>query len=105
MSETPIMRDILVAVTALPGGMFWRANVGTAVTAAGSVMTFNLPGMADIMGCYRERAVAIEVKDAKGKQRKNQQDFQRVFERAGGLYVIARSVDAALQALGVNAHG
>lgn len=99
MAETPILRDILVAVTSLPDGMFWRANVGKAVAASGNVVVFNVKGMADIMGCYKRRGVAIEVKDLRGTQQTRQKNFQRAWERAGGLYIIARSVEQAMEGL------
>lgn len=99
MTETQIMRDILVAVTSLPDGVFWRTNSGVAVTPARSVVRFNVPGTPDILGCYRGRAVAIEAKAAIGRQSHQQRRFQAAWERAGGLYVLARSVDDAMAAL------
>lgn len=37
--------------------------------------------------------LAIEVKSAKGRQSPAQVDFARAWEEAGGIYIIARSVD------------
>jgi hypothetical protein len=39
------------------------------------------------------RYIAIEVKDAKGKQNENQKDFQQRLESAGGLYIVARRLE------------
>lgn len=98
--ETPTMRDVLVAVSALPGGMFWRQNAGTFLTLDGRrKVKVSVNGVGDIMGVYRGRAVAIETKSLEGEQRETQERFQRAFERAGGLYVIARSAAEALSAL------
>lgn len=101
MSETTIMRDILVAVTALPGSLFYRQNSGVGKTWAGTILHAGIPGCPDITGVYQGRAVGIEVKTPIGRQSPQQRKFQSAWERAGGLYVIARSVPEALSALGV----
>ena len=100
MSETPITQDVLVAITALPGAMFYRQNSGLFFTVTGRRVRAAVPGAPDITGCYRGRAVAIETKRAKGgEQRKTQKNFQAVWEKAGGIYVIVRSAIEALAAL------
>ena len=99
MTETEIMREILVAVTALPETIAWRNNSGVAVTAARQVVRFSTPGAPDILGVRRGRGFGIEVKTSTRRQSKEQRAFQRAFERAGGLYVLARSVGDALAAL------
>ena len=103
MSEAATQAEILVIVTALPTAMFWRQNVGTARDAGGRVVRFGLPGTPDILGTYQGRAIGIEVKSATGRQRPEQKLWQAQFERAGGLYILARSVDDVRQALGVAA--
>ncbi len=40
--------------------------------------------------------MAIEVKKTKGQQSYEQKNFQRAWERRGGLYILARSVDDVL---------
>ncbi len=99
MSEQDIQSEILAAVTAVPGFLAWRANSALAVTAARQVIRANVPGCADIIGCYRGRFVAIEVKTETGRQSQQQRRFQAAVERAGGLYVVARSPSDALAAL------
>ena len=99
MSETGIMRDILVRITELPGAMFYRQNAGVGVTRAGTILHAGVAGCPDITGCYRGRAVGIEVKSPTGRQSEPQRRFQAAWERAGGLYVLARSVAEALAAL------
>ena len=54
---------------------------------------FGLPGSADIFAIKEGRAYAIEVKGPKGKQSESQIEFQQRFERAGGVYVLAFSLD------------
>ena len=70
-----LVNDVLIAVTALPDGMFWRANTGVAVTASRNVVRFNLPGTPDVLGVLRGRAVAIECKTGSGRLRKKQPNW------------------------------
>ncbi len=49
-------------------------------------------GVADILGCYRGKFFAIEVKSPKGRQTDYQKSFQARVIKSGGLYIVARSV-------------
>lgn len=62
-------------------------------------MTFGIPGQPDIFAIIQGRFVGIEVKTVVGKQSKDQKNWQRNCERAGGLYILARSVDDVRAAL------
>ena len=99
MTERDIQNAILVAVTALPGAFFWRAQSGLSVTAARNVIRSNVPGCADIIGCLRGRAVAIEVKTASGRQSESQRRFHAAWVAAGGAYLIGRSAEQVLRDL------
>ncbi|HMQ92497.1 MAG TPA: hypothetical protein PKA33_15990 [Amaricoccus sp.] len=102
MSERDIQRRILLALaqTFHPRGIFWTADTGTARSMDGArVISFGLPGQSDIQGCLDGRWIGIEVKTAKGKQRKSQVAFQRAIEAAGGVYLIARSPEAAVEGI------
>ena len=99
MSETAIMHDILVAVTSLPGSLFFRQNVGVARTSTGAVVRFGVPGCPDILGSYRGRFVGIEVKTRTGRQSESQKAFERALTKAGGVYLLARSPEEAVSAL------
>lgn len=119
-SEKRILNESLVAVTALPGVLAWRNNTGQAWqgthhrAAVGQQITvrpgmviltdarpisFGLPGSADILGVARGRGFGIETKTAAGKQSEQQRKFQAAFERAGGLYGVARSPEEAVAIL------
>lgn len=99
-TETPVLRDTLVAITALPGCMFWRNNTGLARTMDGRWIRFGLVGSGDIIGSCRGRAVAIETKRPKGgRYSQEQRDFATAWTLAGGLYVPATHADQALAAL------
>lgn len=99
MTETAIMRDILIAVSRLPGTLAWRNQTGALRDQNGQLVRFGVPGSPDILACRAGRFIGIEVKTHTGRQSIQQQRFQAALERAGGLYIVARSVDDALQAL------
>ena len=99
VNETAVMRDILVAVTALPGALFFRQNVGVARTASGTMMRFGVPGCPDIIGSYHGRFVGIEVKTRTGRQSQAQKAFELALTKAGGIYIVARSPAEAISAL------
>lgn len=48
-------------------------------------------GSADISATIAGRSVKIEVKIGRDKQRKEQLEYQQAIERAGGMYVIAKT--------------
>lgn len=84
----------------------WRQNTGVAFypdwqTGQRRAVRFGLPGAADLSGILPDgRRLEIEVKSPKGRQTKEQAAYQRMIERFGGLYVLARSlsdVEVALQ--------
>lgn len=57
------------------------------------------PGDPDIVVCYRGRYLGIEAKAPNGRQSDIQRARQRQLERAGGVYVLARSVGDVAAAL------
>lgn len=84
----------------------WRANVGVARiggprSAGGRIVRFGLPGQADLTGILPGGVrLEIEAKGAAGRQTEEQHAFQRMIERFGGVYVLARSVEDVWQAIG-----
>lgn len=98
MADDGIVPAVLVAVSSLPESLFYRNNTGEG-ELRGRWIAFGLRGSGDIMGCYRGRAVAIECKARKGRLAKSQKDFRVAWERAGGLYIVARSVEDAVNGL------
>lgn len=93
--ERDTLADILVFVTSLPHAFFVRANTGAGRDINGRVVRFNVVGTPDIIGCYRGQFVGIEVKSATGRQSIDQQRYQAALTGAGGLYILARSVEDA----------
>lgn len=58
-------------------------------------------GIADIIGCFDGRALAIEAKVGRNKLTDDQQKFRAAWERAGGLFVLAYTVEDVARALGI----
>lgn len=56
-------------------------------------------GTADIVGCLFGCYVELEVKTDDGTQRESQGNRQRAVEKAGGIYLLVRSPDDALNKL------
>ena len=91
-SEHDIQSLILIYVTSLSETFAFRMNTGKA-RMGGRFVTFGIPGQPDIFAIIQGRFVGIEVKTETGRQSKDQKNWQRNCERAGGIYILARSVD------------
>jgi hypothetical protein len=119
-SEKSIMNATLVAVSSLPDALVWRNNSGQAwqggrvqarigsqitvqpgmvLLANARPVTFGLTGSADIIGAIQGRPVAVESKTDSGRQAPEQVAFQRQWVKAGGLYVLARTENEAIETL------
>ena len=53
----------------------------------------SVKGVADIIGIYKCRPLAIEVKTFKGKLSYHQDRFLATWKREGGIAIVARSVE------------
>lgn len=70
-------------------------NVGVYDQASGRYRRMSgsqLKGVADIIGIFRKRPLAIEVKSHRGKLSPFQEEFLREFHGNGGIAIVARSV-------------
>lgn len=94
MREKELQTQILEQIGSRPDVRLWRANVGTAVVPGGRVISFGVPGQADLSGIVigSGRRLEVEVKGEKGRQSKQQKSFEEMILRFGGIYVLARSV-------------
>ena len=63
---------------------------------------FQLKGTSDILGIYKGKMVAIEVKSQKGKASIEQIAFINKINACGGIAFIARSIDDVKKALHLN---
>lgn len=100
LSEKQVQNAILRAFGTRPDMRLWRANAGVARIDRRTVR-FGVPGQADLTGILPGGVrLEIEVKSAAGQQSEAQQNYQRMIERFGGLYVLARSVNDVRRAIG-----
>jgi len=60
---------------------------------AGRPIKFGYPGSSDIIGVYKGRFLAIEVKRRKGVRKKEQIAFQRIITESGGIAIFAECVE------------
>jgi len=60
-------------------------------------------GTPDLLGVkFPGQAFGIEVKTAKGQQREAQKNWQKAWEKRGGIYILARSVEDVYKALDIS---
>lgn len=103
-SESAIQRAILDALR-WRGLFFWRNNVSPIPIRKGREIVGvrrvdpHIVGMPDIMGIVKGRAVGIEVKKPRGKQSPAQKEWETKMRKAGGIYLVASSVEAVEKAL------
>ncbi len=87
-TEKEITREIR-AYLRLRGVFHWKQHQGLG----------SYPGVSDILGCYRGRLLAIEVKAPKGHLSVKQRAFLERVQAEGGIAVVARSVEEVMKAL------
>jgi len=97
MTHGDLVRSILLAVS--PLGMAWGNNTGVLRDKTDRPVRFGLPGSSDIIAIIKGRFVGIEAKVGADRQRKNQCNFATAVRKAGGIYILARSVDDVLNTL------
>jgi VRR-NUC domain len=106
VSESDLMRLIMREAT--PYARLFRNNVGRLEWQPGKWLNYGLcVGSGDLIG-WTPRLIAgqqvavftsIEVKSERGRLTEEQENFGRVVTEAGGISVVARSVEEALSAL------
>lgn len=68
------------------GAVLWRNNVGKLQDRTGRWVTYGLcVGSADLIGIYKGRFIALEVKQAGKKPTPEQVNFLRVVSEHGGI--------------------
>jgi hypothetical protein len=83
----------------------WRQNTGAnAVKAKGAqkrrFIRYGMPGISDILGCMPDgRFIAVECKVGKNALTTDQRVFLETIRDAGGIGIVARSVDDVVEAL------
>lgn len=106
MSEAAIQQDIRLALGQSPGLRVFRNNVGAIKDRNNRLVRYGLcTGSADLIGWKSvvitpdmvgqrfARFVSIEVKTPTGRLSPEQETWQAAVQKAGGIAVVARSVD------------
>ena len=92
MTEKQIQNEIMHYLSDKPLRI-WRQNTGVA-RHNGRVVRYGIPGQADLSGILAGGVrLEIEVKTVKGRQSDAQKNWQKMIEKYGGVYILARSVD------------
>lgn len=119
-SEKSIMNLTLVDVSALPDTMAYRQNTGQAwqgdvarvepgeyirvepgmkILRKARPVSFGVVGGGDIVGARKGRPFQIETKTLTGAHRTQQITFGENWEKRGGIYIMARSPESAIEQL------
>lgn len=95
-----LVRDILLELSKLKIGRFWKNPRGVAMTRRGQIMTFGIPGQADISGILNGGFRAeIEVKTGSGNLKSDQINFKEMIETWGGFYFVARDLESTISSI------
>ncbi len=90
MTHADLVNRLLLAVS--PLGLAW-SNATGAAKVDGRMLRYGLPGSADILACVDGRMIGIEAKVGRDAWRPKQRAFADALNRAGGVYILARSTD------------
>lgn len=99
------MQEIRLALGQRADIMMFRINVGKfrPIDGGARVIQSAPEGTPDLLGVMAPgRAFAIEVKAPRGTQRAVQIAWQNAWERRGGIYILARSLDDVYMGLDIN---
>jgi len=106
VSEAGIQQDIRLLLGSSPGIRAFRNNVGAYKAPDGRVIRYGLAtGSADLIGWQSvvitpemvgqrfARFLSVEVKTPAGRVSPEQETWRQAVQKAGGIAVVARSVD------------
>lgn len=87
--ETAILKRVMLEASRL-GATVWRNNVGAYKDKTGRLVTYGVcnPGGADLIGIYKGRFLAIEVKAPGNNPTGPQRRFLDHVERSGGIAIV-----------------
>jgi len=104
MKEAILQAEIRLALGRRTDIMMFRINVGKFRPLDGGprVIQSAPEGTPDLLGVITPgRAFAIEVKAPRGTQRTVQIAWQNAWEKRGGIYILARSLDDVYKGLDI----
>jgi len=103
MSEKDIERSILHYLSMLPNCFSWKEDSQGMIWDKGGERKviklrsrYRAEGKSDILGVYRGKFFAIEVKSGRGKPTQAQLNFIESIKRAGGHGIVVWSLDEAI---------
>lgn len=106
-SEAVIQQNIRLALGMRDDIFMFRINVGVFRPLHGDqkrAIRSAPDGTPDLLGVIAPgRAFAIEVKTGRGQQRDAQKNWQKAWEKRGGIYILARSVEDVYKGLDISA--
>ena len=93
--------EILAGISERHLGVAWRSNVVRAMAIGRSgkprMISAGIEGQGDITGILNDgRRLEIEVKVGRDQQSDRQKAFERVIQKHGGVYVVARDKEECL---------
>ena len=91
--EKHIQKSILGYLELLNIFHYKNNTAGIYKQATGSYIPSQSVGAPDIICVIKGRYIGIEVKAANGVQSEHQKEFQKRLQHAGGIYILAYSLD------------
>lgn len=95
--ETELQKAILDLLAHIPNCYAFRSGSGLIKTEAGNYFRTGKKGCPDIIACLKGRWIGIECKVGKNKLSPFQKQAQEDIEKAGGIYLIAYSLDEVIE--------
>lgn len=93
MKEVEIQQLVRMEASNL-GAIVWRNNTGALKDANGRLVRYGLcPGSSDLIGLFKGRFLALEIKKPGKKATVKQQNFINAVNRAGGIAGVVTSVE------------
>lgn len=89
----------IIADVLSPRGLAWVNNTGALKDHTGRLVRYGCRGSPDILAVIAGRSVGVEVKVGRDRQRPDQAAFADAMHRAGGVYILARSVEDVINRL------
>lgn len=99
MSETEILKACLDYLHTINVFVWRNNNVGIYNQKTGKYYFHGIKGVSDILGIYKGKFLAVEVKTPDGKLSEDQQLFLDKVDEEGGNALIVRSVDELIEDL------
>ena len=97
-SEKDLMKQVSEWLT-LMRIFFWRNNTGAIKTERGGFYHFGYKGSPDYICIIKGLFIGIELKGPNGEQSDSQKEFEKRLSKAGGIYILARSLNEIIQIL------